>query len=396
MRQEVRITIAVDKKTGALRVVDRELKNTKRAAQCTGDAVARFTNRLKNIATATIGIYAVKKAFEATAMVGIRFASSMEDAKIGIASLISANAKVPAGMNKFQISMQAAKSVIEDLKVANTQTAATLPQLITGFQAAAAPALKAGLSLKQTVEYTKLMTIAAKAMLVPMNQLPQELKSVVSGTIDMNSVVAKNLGITNEQIKLHKKQGDLYQFLTGKLKAFNAAGVASSEAFSTILSNISDHWQNLMGAVIKNSGAFQGIKKALSFVDKELKKIKNDKEVMRALGEAGKLTMSILAKGAAMLIKSFGGILMTISTVKAGYNELWESIKIVYNKLIIKALEYKIVALKAINFFGSTSTAIKKVKQEIAGLTRANMEHKKSIFKIDEENKKFIAGINKL
>ena len=396
MQKEVKIVISVDKKTGALKMVQKEFDTTKSKVLNADGSVQRFIQNLKNIATATVGVYAVKKAFEATVGVGFKFVSSMEDARIGIASLIAVNAKVPAGMNKFQISMQASKEVMEELKKANEQTAATLPQLITGFQATLAPALKAGFSLKETVKYTKLMTIAAKAMQVPLDQLPQELKSIVSGTIDVNSVVATNLGITNEQIKLHKKQGNLYEFLTKKLQDFQAAGEASNNTLSTIQSNISDHWLDLWGSVVESSGAFDGVKKALLEVDKQLSKIGKDKDNIEVLGESGRIVFSILAQGVAMLVKSFGGILMVLDTLKAGWNEWGEAGKIAINYVKIKLLEFQRAFWKSINVFGTADKKIKELTNRIRKLTRENYKHKISIVKIDAENRKFVKGVDKI
>ena len=51
-----------------------------------------------------------------------------------------------------------------------------------------------------------------------MTQLDQEVRSILDGSIDVNSRVAKTLGITNAQVKLERERGTLQQFLNEKLE----------------------------------------------------------------------------------------------------------------------------------------------------------------------------------
>jgi len=396
VKKEVSIVISIDKKTGALKMVQKEFNETKKGANETKSAVLSLKNSLVKLAAGSVGVYAIKKAFDATAGTGFKFATSLEDAKIGIASLISVNATVPKNMDKTKLSMQASTKVIKMLKKANKDTIATLSQLVTAFQAAEAPALKAGFSLKQTVNYTKLMTQAAGAMKVPMNQLSQELKSVLEGSIDINSVVAKNLGLTNKQIKLHKQQGDLYDFLQNKLKDFALAGEYVANSMSGLTSNFHDQWDSLWGNVVESSGAFDGVKKALKNVNKQLEKIQTNKEYMETLGKAGKIVFSILVNGASFLIKAFGGILMVIDTLKAGFKEWADAGAIAINSLKIKILEYEKAFWKSINIYGTADKKIKELSKNINKLKIANNKHRISIIKTDQANKKFVNGIDKL
>ncbi|MFZ9660176.1 MAG: hypothetical protein ACO29X_06485, partial [Arcobacteraceae bacterium] len=235
-----------------------KLKKSATDAQAPINGLGDSLGSIAKYAAVSGVVYELVNATKAFVATGINFNAQIETMKIGIASLIAVSKENTlvtgqqiTAVEKFRLAQIQSAEVMQMLKRANLETSATLEQLGAGFQAALAPATQAGLSIAQTVEYTKLMTQAAGAMGVSMQQLPQELKSVVAGTIDLNSVVASNLGITNEQIKKHKEQGDLFIFLKDKLKDFAIAGQEVSNSFDGAMSNLSDSFSNLAGVVSK-------------------------------------------------------------------------------------------------------------------------------------------------
>lgn len=201
--------------------------------------------------------------------------AQFESMETGIAALIAVNAQneTTIGRNvtaqeKFNLAQKESANVVELLRKANIETPATLKQLTDGFQAAVGPALKLNWSLEQTVKYTTLMTQAAAAMGMPMDQLAQEMRSVLSGQIDMNSQVARNLGITNEQITQHIKLGDTYSFLMDKLQDFEEAGKKMADSWSGVTSNLADEFDS----VKKKTGEklFEELKKDLKDISELL------------------------------------------------------------------------------------------------------------------------------
>ena len=276
MDKKLKITIEVDSKTKELKMAQGDFDKLSKSIHDVGINLKQFGNISDTVVsglfkydmfkTAFLEIgSAIKKSIE----IGIKYNASLEQMRIGIASLLAVQEKAVNKNFKFSAALQQSQQVMQLLKKANLETSATLQELTQGFQAALAPAMQAGLNIKQTVEYTKLMTQAAGAMGVPMNQLAQELKSVVSGTIDLNSVVATNLGITNEQIRLHKKQGDLFEFLKKKLEAFAMAGNAVQDSFSGVISNLEDSWSEFLGLLSKP--AFDELKSALKDLTDQVK-----------------------------------------------------------------------------------------------------------------------------
>lgn len=293
MNQKIDIQLKINADTGDITLVQDGLEKTTRVAKQADQSISGMGGSIKRLATYVAGIYSISQAFDAVVGSGVRFNAQIETMQTGIASLIAVNSSNITTMGesitaseKFAMAQASAANTIGLLREANLETAATLTQLTEGFQATLGPAQKAGFSIKQTVEYTKLMTQAAGAMGVPMNQLAQEMRSVVSGTIDANSVIAKNIGITNEQITAARESGQLYGFLQDKLKDFATAGEAVSNSWDGAVSNFSDAWSGLAGELTKP--IFDPAKDAIKTIAGEITALTN--KITQARSEAKAIT----------------------------------------------------------------------------------------------------------
>lgn len=206
-----------------------------------------LVRHIRQIESMAVAYYALSSTYDKTIGKGIELNAQFESMKIGIAALIATNSTDETSLGrhinateKFTMAQGDATRAIQMLRKANLETPATLEELTVAFQSALAPASRLGFTLEQTVKYSTMMTQAAAAMGVPMNQLAQEMRSILDGSVDANSRVATALGITNKVIKEHQKSGDVYDFLTKKLEAFSAAGKAINQSFDGQKSNLVD------------------------------------------------------------------------------------------------------------------------------------------------------------
>jgi len=86
---------------------------------------------------------------------------------------------------------------------------------------------------------------------VPLYQARQEINSILTGTIDINSTLAKTLGITNEQVRQWKAQGTVVEELNARLQVFLSGNELQAKTLAGITSNIQELVQEffrLMGA----------------------------------------------------------------------------------------------------------------------------------------------------
>lgn len=74
----------------------------------------------------------------------------------------------------------------------------------------------------------------------------QEIRSILTGNIDQNSVLARSLGLTNEDVARAKKSADgLVSYLQKRLEAFTAGQSLAAKGFAGIVSNIQEVQQEL-------------------------------------------------------------------------------------------------------------------------------------------------------
>ncbi|KWT77351.1 hypothetical protein [Candidatus Magnetominusculus xianensis] len=212
---------------------------------------------------------AAYKGFQALLSVsvkGFEFNREMETSKIGIASIITATTELISqdgrrltGMEKFNEAQKVAAGLMKELQIAGLETTATTQQLVEAFQSYIGPATAAGLTMKQTKEFTLLMVQGLGALGIEMNQLSAEGRSLLDGSIvPMQDRLATALGITGQMVDKWKSSGTYWQELTKKLEAFKLSGEAVANTWAGLASNMKDAISFIGGKMTE--GLFDGIK----------------------------------------------------------------------------------------------------------------------------------------
>lgn len=241
--------------TAAAKESARIQKESEAAARSHAEAIRALRNEIAAWAAAFIGFQGFRRIIDE----GLEFNRTIETANLGIASLIAAQTRMTdtqgnlvEGIDKLRIAQVLAADQVVKLRVAGLQTVATTEQLVVAFQQAVAVGLRWGLTLDQIRTLTVQMSQAAGALGVPLNQLNEEIRSLLTGTITpRNTRIATALGITNKQIKEAQVAGNLFEFVTKRMEAFSVAGEATAKTFSGVMSNIKEALQNLTGDATK-------------------------------------------------------------------------------------------------------------------------------------------------
>jgi len=181
------------------------------------------------------------------------FNATIEGSRTGIAAIVRTFADSESGAQKYERSMEIAGSIQRNLQVEGLKTVATYKQLLTALQEGMAPAMKQGFNPEQVVKFVSAMTKGAAAISLPMDQLGQEIRAILDGTIDRNARVAKVLGITNAKVKEMAEQGQLYDYLMGKLSAFGRAGDDAAKQWTGAVSNMQDAVELALGKGFEGS-----------------------------------------------------------------------------------------------------------------------------------------------
>ena len=126
---------------------------------------------------------------------GLDFNTEMSDAEAGIANVL----RRFDGLNRVAAKNEAAKAM-ERIKDLEPVTAGGLQDLVGGFMGTVAAAKAVGLTTEQNIELVSKFANAMANVGMPIDQLRQEMASILSGNITSDSQLAKILGITNEDI----------------------------------------------------------------------------------------------------------------------------------------------------------------------------------------------------
>lgn len=195
---------------------------------------------------------------------GFEFNAMMETSRLGIGALIGAFGEVrdESGnvLNDFNANLRVATQLQEMLKVEALKTTATYDEMIRALQEGVGPALRAGFNTEQIVQFTKMVTQAAGAIGLPMQQLGQEIRSLFAGDIGPDSRLANLLfsDIPRRQIKAYVEElqtsGRFFEEMERRMSAFATAGEMASMTFSGAFSNLKDAIQQALGE--GTAGAF--------------------------------------------------------------------------------------------------------------------------------------------
>lgn len=186
----------------------------------------------------------------------VSFNARMETAELGIAQLISSLTEIrdPLGnvvgaTDRFDAALREARKQMGLLRRDSLLTAATYEELVDTYQVISAPGLSAGLNLEEIRGLTLMISRAATALGVPQNQLAEEGRSLLQGTITpRNTRIATALGITNDQINAAKEAGQLFDFLTRRFSAFEESTEKTAQSFSALFSRLRGAVSLVLGA----------------------------------------------------------------------------------------------------------------------------------------------------
>lgn len=178
---------------------------------------------------------------------GAQYNAQIEQGKLGIASIIASLAEFRdeagqkiEGPEALNAALELAGDQIKKLKVDAVNTIATFGQILPAFQSALGPGLAAGLQLDEIRQLTVQIVQAAGAIGLPANQIAQEVRAILSGTINEDARLAKILGISNELVKKWKEQGTLAEELNKRLAAFSSAGILAARTLDGLTSNLQE------------------------------------------------------------------------------------------------------------------------------------------------------------
>lgn len=265
------------------------LKSGANQASSTLDAIAKkadsasaSTDRLSSsIASAAkqvlalVGAYKALEGMKGFVQRGIEFNSTIEQSRIGMASLIATMAKLQdeqgrtlEGAEKYAAAQSVAADMMKEIQRLGLETTATTQELVQGVQNVMGAAMNAGLKLEQIPKFAVTAAQAMQAMGIPLVQMRTEIEALLTGNINKaQDLLAPRLGIDKATIESWRQQGILYEKLMEKMAAFEQAGKDVAQTWRGLTSNFSEAMDVLAGQ------SAQGISGNLKEAVTELQKL---------------------------------------------------------------------------------------------------------------------------
>lgn len=323
-------------------------KNIEQSTQSAKQLASQFENIASTIRTIALSLPFVSFIKE-----GIELNKQIEQSRIGFAGILTSIAqitneqgKLVEGAEKYASAVKLSNQLLNELRIAGLQTVLTFQDLVEISQGIMAPFLSAGGNLKEFSQFVVLLSNAVVGLGLHTSQVVQETRDLLMGTIDMNSQLARSLGITNEMVNKWREQGTLFQELTARLQGFQFASKDVEGSLAGLLAKAKEVFQVFAG--MATAKVFEAIKKDLDeFVAKFLV-VKDGKIELSVQGQelvekiSEMLTnlyniISTLAKAVGFITVEFGGfiakaleiyvVVKAISAVKSAIEALVGSLK---------------------------------------------------------------------
>lgn len=260
------------------------LKSGASQANSTLDAIAKkadsasaSTDRLgSSIASAAkqvlalVGAYKALEGMKGFVRRGIEFNSTIEQSRIGMASLIATMAKLQdeqgrtlEGAEKYAAAQSVAADMMKEIQRLGLETTATTQELVQGVQNVMGAAMNAGLKLEQIPKFAVTAAQAMQAMGIPLVQMRTEIEALLTGNINgVQDLLAPRLEIDKATIESWRQQGILYDKLMEKMAAFEQAGKDVAQTWRGLTSNFSEAMDVLAGQSAQ--GISENLKTAVS------------------------------------------------------------------------------------------------------------------------------------
>jgi hypothetical protein len=125
-----------------------------------------------------------------------------------------------------------------------------------------------GNTLDDAIDITKRLTLAAMAIGVPFDLVRLQIDDIMRGVVTTRTTLARVLGITQDQLKIHRQQGTIIEYVRQKTQAFLEAQEMLAGTYQIIINRVKLLLQ--MIAMQTTAGIFEKIRDVLGEILKQI------------------------------------------------------------------------------------------------------------------------------
>lgn len=188
-------------------------------------AAQGLSSMLAGLGAAAFGVSLIKR--------GLDFNQTMYDGEKAVAAIIQQFQGLDAAAANT-----AATKAMRQLVELEPKVAGSLSDIVKGFVATAAVSAGVGITVEQNIDLVGRFANALAKMNLPIEQVGQELRSILTGNITQDSTIAKALSIDNATVEKLRTTGKLYDYLVANIGRLGAAGDNAATSFSSLESAV--------------------------------------------------------------------------------------------------------------------------------------------------------------
>lgn len=135
------------------------------------------------------------------------------------------------------------RETLELVGVTSQQVNQVFQVVLSNASALAGQSREFGSSIEAAIPLTKSLVASLGVLNVPLEQANQEIRSILQGQVTTDSLLARQLNITNEQVRQWRAQGVLIDQLNERLQPFVLANADAARSITGITSNLQDSFE---------------------------------------------------------------------------------------------------------------------------------------------------------
>ena len=201
---------------------------------------------------------------------GLEAANAMQMMRNGIAGAMSSIGLLNNQPLQFSQALNMADGIVKQLAVDAIKTGTSLEAITNTFRAIIEPGLQSGMNISQIEEMANLFTTIGKELQLNSLTIARDTRDIFNGMAN-RTVMAKQLGITDEEIKEVKAKGeDLYAWLENRLAGFVASNRENIATLGGAFDSLKSTWELTLASVFDDDAVKQPIIEFMKWIGSQI------------------------------------------------------------------------------------------------------------------------------
>ncbi len=201
---------------------------------------------------------------------GLEAANAMQMMRNGIAGAMSSIGLLNNQPLQFGEALNMADGIVKQLAVDAIKTGTSLEAITNTFRAIIEPGLQAGMNISQIEEMANLFTTIGKELQLNSLTIARDTRDIFNGMAN-RTVMAKQLGITDQEIQAVKAKGeDLYAWLENRLAGFVASNRENIATLGGAFDSLKSTWELSLASVFDNDAVKQPIIEFMKWIGSQI------------------------------------------------------------------------------------------------------------------------------